>query len=83
MDFHGYAHFDDEYIIHTKISSLKGSSFVMEQAITLPDGTLLVYATSTEQHINPATKAHQTLPSSFCKLVTTAEGDNLQGNSSE
>ena len=73
IDYYNSSRINDQYIVYTRIKSVKNSSFIFENLITLSDGRLLVMASSVLVNINPVTNETVRIPDSTRKLIQSFE----------
>lgn len=76
LDYFFAAQFDDEYEIYTRVPWVKNSSFGFDQVVRLTDGGLIMRATATLVHLNPATHHPERIQEAYRKLIKEYEGTN-------
>jgi len=77
IDYFNAAQFNDEYEVLTRISQIRNSSFTFRNIIRLLDGTILISASATLAHLNPAEKTSKRISNELRDKVRDLEGENV------
>ena len=75
IDFRASARFDEELVVHTRISAIRNSSFVMEGLIEIRrDNRTVAENVATHVWLDPAADRPVPVPAEFRRLIEAFEG---------
>lgn len=75
IEYRQAAQFDDPYVVYTRVSFVKNTSFGFEHVIRHDNGTILAVASSVLVHLNPANHKPERIPDSYRALIRDFEGE--------